>query len=360
MHTLRLLSFILLLLLACNSKQEQIQPTVENITESVYASGTVKSKNQYQVFPSANGLIQDILVTEGDEVKKGTPIVRIENETAELQAENARITANYSSVSANADKLRELKINIDLARSKMNNDSLLLTRQQNLWNQGIGSRNELEQRELAYKNSQTAYRSAILRYNDLQKEINLAAKQSQKNLQISNALAGDYTVKSETDGKVYNILKEKGEMVNTQTPIAVIGDAEDFILELQVDEYDIARIRLGQKVLISMDSYKGQVFEAQVTKINPIMNERSRSFTVEAVFITQPPSVYPNLTAEANILIQTKEDALTIPRSYLVNDSLVIMANDEKRKVITGLKDYKKVEIIKGLAANETIVKPTL
>ena len=131
-------------------------------------------------------------------------------------------------------------------------------------------------------------------------------------------------------------------MVNTQTPIAIIGDAESFILELQVDEYDIAQIRLGQKALISMDSYKGKVYEARITKINPIMNDRSRSFTVEAVFVTQPPSLYPNLTVESNILIHTKENALTIPRNYLFNDSLVILANKEKRKVTTGLKDYKK------------------
>lgn len=74
-----------------------------------------------------------------------------------------------------------------------------------------------------------------------------------------------------------------------------------------------------------MDSYKGKVFEAKVTRIEPIMNEQTRSFTVEAQFISKPELLYPNLSAEANIVIQTRENALTIPRNYLIGDSLVLV-----------------------------------
>jgi multidrug efflux pump subunit AcrA (membrane-fusion protein) len=191
----------------------------------------------------------------------------------------------------------------------------------------------------------------------MQKQVSFQAKQSQKNLQISKTITGDYTIKSEYDGKVYSILKEKGEMLNTQSPVALIGDAADFILELQVDEYDIAKIRLGQKIVLNMDSYKGEVFEAVVQKIDPLMSERSKSFTIEAAFTKQPPALYPNLTCEANIIIREKEKALTIPRSCLMEDDYVLMENNEKRKVTTGLKDYRKVEILNGLTVNDRILK---
>ena len=94
------------------------------------------------------------------------------------------------------------------------------------------------------------------------------------------------------------------------------------------------------------------------TKINPLMNERSRSFMVEADFIRQPPTLYPNLTVEANIIIQSKEKVLTIPRNYLTEDSFVWISEKEKKKVVTGLKDYQKVEIISGIAAGDIIYKP--
>ena len=107
-----------------------------------------------------------------------------------------------------------------------------------------------------------------------------------------------------------------------------------------------------------MDSYKGQTFEAVVQKINPLMNDRSKSFTIDAVFTRQPPALYPNLTCEANIVIQQKEKALTIPRSYLMAGDFVMLANKEKRKVTTGLKDYQQVEITGGLSATDFIIKP--
>ncbi|SIT83872.1 efflux RND transporter periplasmic adaptor subunit [Pontibacter indicus] len=349
---------MLFLLAACGEKQETTQPTVEDISEAVYASGVVKSRNQYQVYPVVSGIIEEILVTEGDTVQRGETLVRISNEAAQLNTENARLAAEYARVGANAEKLTELQENIELARSRMQNDSLLLVRQRNLWASQIGTRVELEQRELAYKNSQTAYRSARLRYNDLKKQLNFAARQSQKNLQISETLRDDYTVKSETNGKVYSVLREKGELVSPQVPIAVLGDADEFILELQVDEYDIARVKPGQQVLLNLDSYRGQVFEGRVTKVNPAMNERTRSFTVEAAFVTKPDALYPNLTTEANIIIQTKKNALTIPREYLVEGTYVLNENDERVPVKTGLKDYQKVEIVEGLSKETVIVKP--
>ncbi|TPE42968.1 efflux RND transporter periplasmic adaptor subunit [Pontibacter mangrovi] len=355
---LLLLALAQLILVACQRNQEQTSPTVEDITEAVYASGIVKSKDQHQVFPTVSGTVQQIMVTEGDTVRKGAALLKVENETARLSAENARIAAEYARVSANREKLSELQETIDLAKSRVQNDSMLLQRQRNLWKNRIGTRVELEQRELNYENSMTAYKSALLRYQDLKKQLELAARQSQKNLQISQNLAEDYTVRSETGGKVYSVLKEEGEMVSPQTPVAVIGAADEFIVELQVDEYDIARVKPGQRVLLNMDSYKGQVFEAEVYKVNPAMNERTRSFTVEASFVSAPPSLFPNLTTEANIIIRKKENALTIPREYLVDGTYVLTEDEERKQVKTGLKDYQKVEILEGLRKEDVIVKP--
>jgi len=349
---------ILSLMFACKSNQEKTTAMVESITESVYASGIVKSKNQYQVFATVNGILNQILVTEGAAVKKGDALFKLQNATAQLNKENAQLAAEFADIGNNVDRLNELKVNIELAKSKMSNDSLLLVRQKSLWAQKIGSQLELEQRELAYKNSVTAHESAKLRYHDLQKQIEFASKQSKKNLQISSNISGDYTIKSEIDGRVYVIYKQQGELVTPQMPLAIVGAADEFVVDLQVDEYDVAKIKIGQKVLLTLDSYKGQVFEAMVSKVKPIMNDRTRSFTVEATFIKRPEVLYPNLTVEANVVIQTNEKALTIPRNYLLEDSFVLDADNNKKAVIVGLKDYHKAEILKGLNEGETILKP--
>ncbi len=350
---------LLLLLSSCKKEIEQTQVKVEAITESVYASGIVKSKDQYQVFSTVNGLIKSIYVSEGDKVKVGDPLFQVLNNTTQLNTDNARLAADYADLRANSDKLNELKINIDLANAKKNSDSLLLERQRSLWNQQIGSQNEFEQRELAYKNSKTAYNAIILRFRELKRQLEFADRQAKKTLQISSTIKGDYIVRSDINGKVYALLKEKGEMVNSQNAVAIVGDADDFLLELQIDEYDITKINLGQSVYIKMDSYKGQVFEAKVSKINPIMNERSKSFTLEADFVLKPPTLYPNLTVEANIVVLTKKNALTIPRKFLIDDAYVLIKNNKKMHVEIGIKDYQKVEILKGLSPNDIIYMPS-
>lgn len=348
-----------LLLFSCRQKAETTRPVVQNITESVYASGKVKTKNQYEAYSPVAGIIRHVHVTEGDLVRKGDPLISLINEAQQLSAENATIAAQYQSVQANADKLQEASANIGLAKTKLQNDSLLLSRQQTLWGQGIGTKNDLEQRELSYKNSATTLRTAQLRYQQLKQQLEFAEKQARKSRQISSTVAGDYVIRAKQDGKVYSIDKEPGEVVSPQAPVAVIGSADDYLLELQVDEYDISKIKLGQKVLVGMDSYKGQAFEAVVTKIDPIMNERSRAVTIEAAFTKMPPALYPNLTVEANILINAKQNAVTIPRNYLVDENYVLLQNGEKRKVTVGLKDYQKAEILAGLSKDDVIKKPS-
>ncbi len=342
----------------CKNKQETTQPVKERITESVYASGLVKSKNQYKVYSLVNGLIDKVLVAEGDIVKKGDPIIRLVNTTSQLNLENAKLSADYASFAANTEKLSELKISIELAKTKMDNDALFLQKQQNLWAQQVGTYNELINKELTANTSKNNYQAAKLRLIELQKQINFQQKQTQKNLELSQKTNNDFTIKSDIDGKVYQLLLEKGEMVNSQSPVAIIGDNTVFFVELQVDEYDINRVKIGQKIALNMDSYKGQVYECEVIKINPIMNEKTKSFMIEAVFTKPPKTLYPNLTCEANIIIQQKSEVITIPRIYLLDGDSVMLEKEKKVKVKTGLKDYQKVEILEGITVNDVIIKP--
>jgi len=354
----KVLFIFILFIFSCKKKNQKIKPTVEAISESIYASGIIKSKNQYEAFATVNGIIDSVFVVEGDTIKKGARILSISNQAQQLNKENAELIAVFSDINTNQGKLNEAKLSIKLSRNKMKNDSALFFRQKALWQQQIGSKVELEQRDLAYQNSKNTYYSSIVKYDDLKRQLNLTSSQSKKNLLISSLVEGDFTLKSKIDGVVYSISKSKGELVGMQTPLAVIGDAKKFILEMQVDEYDILRVKKGLPVVVVLDSYKGKVFEAMVTKIDPLMNERSKTFLVESEFIQQPEVLYPNVTFEANIVIALKKKAILIPRNYLLHDSIVVKSNGDKVVVKTGLKDYEKIEIISGISVEDELIKP--
>jgi multidrug efflux pump subunit AcrA (membrane-fusion protein) len=154
------------------------------------------------------------------------------------------------------------------------------------------------------------------------------------------------------------VLVKEGMLVTPQIPLAIIGNTNSYYLELEIDENDLLKIENGQQVMVSMDSYKGQVFEALITQINPLMNERNRTFTVEAQFKNAPKKMYPNLTVEANIIIATKKNTLTIPKNYLLKGDSVWINETTKRKIKLGISDYENVEVLSGLRKNELIYKP--
>lgn len=347
---------LLLLLTACGSDPETTKPVLQDISESVYASGTLKSKDQYQIYPLVSGLIQEVLLDDGDPVKKGQLIMRIDNRTQELNRENAELTANYNSVEYNQNKLNDAREAIQTSREKLRIDSLSYARSLTLYSQNATPKAELEQRQLAYENSRLALQNANTRYSDLKRQLDLNSRQANNNLAITSKTASDFLITSDIDGKVYSILKDKGELVSPQTPVAVVGSANLFILEMQVDEYDIAKINLGQKVLVTMDIYKGRVFEAKVTKINPIMNERSKTFVVEAMFTKAPEKLFPNISFESSIVLRTRQNALVIPKRFLLPGDYVKRADGTKVKVKVGLRDYEFVEITSGLKKEDEII----
>ncbi len=348
----------MIILIGCGKKQEKQYPLREDITQSVYASGTIKSKSQYEVYSRVSGIIESILVKEGDVVAKGQTIIQLANTAQSLNYENAKQNALFNSTQSNKEKIEQAKTELELAKSKMDNEASLLTRQEKLWEQEIGTKNELDQRALSFKNASTLYKAAKLKLDDIEKQINFQNSQTNRTAAISAVNMNDFIIKSQVNGKVYTINKQVGELANTQSPIAIIGDANDFYVELQIDEFDINSMSKGLKVLVSMDSHKGEVYEAVIEKIYPIMNERTRTFKADAIFVKRPDNIYPNLSAEANIIIQVKNKALTIPRAYLVEDKYVLLANKEKRKITIGLKDYDKVEVIYGITEKDELVKP--
>ena len=351
---------VLLLVVSCGKKAETITPTLGPITESVYASGVVKAEGQYQVYPTVNGTVTVRLVNEGDTVKAGQPLLRIDDRSSSASARNADAQLRLLEQNArdSGPVLAQLREGVLQARDKYTVDSTNYARQQALWKQQIGSQNELDQRELAYTTSKAAYNRANKALAEARDRLRTELEVARNNLAISAAGNDDRTPRSLIDGIVYDLMIEPGELATTQRAVAVIGSAADLYLELEVDEYDITKIKLGQQAYISLDSYTGQSFEATITRIVPLMDERSRTFKVEARFKQRPPALYPNLTCEASIVLQKKEKALTIPAAYLIEGNEVLTAPDVRTPVKTGARDMEKVEVLEGIDVNTELYKP--
>jgi multidrug efflux pump subunit AcrA (membrane-fusion protein) len=352
------ISFLLIamaLISGCGNKEKTITPTIKPITESVYASATIQAAEQYTLYPAIAGKILSFDVNEGDLIEAGGLIAHMENTAATNTASNAESAVVLSKQSA--IQVQELEAQLKSAKEQSKLDSVNFQRQQNLYSKEIGSLSQLESRRLASiasKNSVIALNAKLIQVKN---QLRFNQNQAQANANVATKNLGDYAVRSDIGGEVFQLLAKKGEWISPQKPLAIIGNSKDYLVVMEVDEMDIVKIKLGQTVLISMDAYD-QSFEGHVSRITPIMNPKTQSFVVEAVFNTRPETLYPGLSAEVNIVIAQKSKALLIPIGSLEKNNIV-KTPDGEVSVKTGLKNLEFVEILEGLNEKSQILIPT-
>ncbi|MCX8473591.1 MAG: efflux RND transporter periplasmic adaptor subunit [Sediminibacterium sp.] len=346
---------VVLLVLACSEPKNYIKPVYSSVVESVYASGTIKARNQYQVFANNPGVLSKIFVSEGSEVTSGSLIAVINPINAKLNADNANLSLKYNELKNQNEKLEASLNNIYITQQKWYIDSDLFVKQSNLWSKHIGTELQFKQTKLNAELSKLNYQNALIQKQELQKELEYAAEQAQKNWQLAQQNVTNFEVIAEDQGSVLAVYRKKGEFITAQTPLVLLGNLHQQYIELLVDEKDITKISLGQKMFFTMDSYQDSVFEAIISKIYPYLNDDTRTITIEAQCIQCPSKLYPNLTLEANILIKEKKHCLIVPKTVIIDNNYVVLKTGEKRKVTIGLKDYKQVEILSGLSPQDEI-----
>ncbi len=353
------LGFLLPLIVSCRDSPETIIPTISPLTESVYASVIVEPEFLYQANANATGILDAVLVEEGDSVVAGQLLFRIRNENPALNVSNALATVELAraNLRGNQTVLDDLRTQISNARSVVRNDSLNYARQRNLWEQKIGSKSDLEKRALALEGSRNNLRRLQNQVNRTRNDLQTQLEQAENNYKLAQSNAGEFAVLSRLSGTVYDVFIEAGELVTPQTALATIGSKEDYLLNLRLDEVDITRIAADQKILVNLDAYGNEVFNARLTKVYLKKDERTQTFKAEAVFETAPPKLYYGLAGEANILITEKEKAMTIPLVYLLEGNRVI-ANGDTVSVTTGIRNLERVEILSGLDAAAVLTKP--
>ncbi len=350
---------LLVFFISCGSDGDRIKPSLNTISESVYSSVTVQPDSLYQVYAAVSGILDQNLVEEGDSVVKGTPIAQIINNAPQLNVENAKLNLELAidNYSGNNAVIRTLEDEIRAARLQVQNDSVNYFRQKNLWEQNIGSEVEYDTRKLAYELSSNNLTLLLSNYARTKKELRTKVIQAENNYKTAQITTGDFTVESKINGTVYALYKNHGESISVLEPLAAIGSSQDFVVEMLVDEVDIVKIKIGHPAIISLDAYQNRVFETVVSKIYPRKDERTQTFMVEAVFKDPPSVLYPGLAGEGNIVVGKRENTLTIPREYIIDNNKV-RTEDGFVNVEVGLQNLEFVEVISGIDADTYILKP--
>ena len=360
---MRRLTFIpiAILLTACGKKAETSTPQKRDLVEIVYASGNLYPMSEYKVFSNVTGYLEVRYIQEGDSVNLNQPLFSISGPNRESETEATRFALQLAKQNSRKSSpvLAQLRERQNASRLKANNDSLTFIRCKNLAGTGavaqadfdrVKTQYEVSKSELTAVNEQLASQGNSLKLNEVQAK-------NRYNQAINNF--GEGILRSALKGQVYEVYKEVGDFVHQNEPLALVGTTGPPIARLSIDESDLLLVKRGQSVLISLDAYPDKTFKATVSRIYPKLNKIEQSFRVDAEFNETPPEGIYGLNLEANIVVREVKNAITIPRSALLNgDSVMVKRNGNKQKVKVqrGVSDLNYVEIIKGLETTDEVI----
>lgn len=268
------------------------------------ATGTVVPEFEVIVKSKAGGEIKAFPYHEGDVVGKGGTVVSLDPST-----EQARTNQAEATLLAGQARLSKASIAAHDAKTKLN-------RAKGLFNDGIISRQDIEDAEILYEKAASDVKVA---------EAELA--QSREALAEQRERLADTEVKAPYTGTILKKYVDVGQVISSSlssfsdgTPIFSMANLDNIYVDAMVDEVDISKIAVGQEVSVSVDSLTGKVFAAAVERIAP-KGEVERTVTVFKVFVRiidkDKELLKPGMTADVKILTDVRRGVLLVPSAAL-------------------------------------------
>lgn len=324
-----------------------------NITDMITATGSLKALNTVDVGTQVSGVIDELYVDYNDNVKSGQIIARLDTKT---------LNANVSDAKSN------------LERSVLQAEQLKLTfeRTKSLFDKQLASKEEFERAEYEWRNA----------------EVNV--KMMKVQLDRASVNLGYASVVSPINGVVVSRNVSKGQTVaaafTTPTLFTIAQDLTNMLIEADIDEADIGKVKLGQKVEFFVDAYPNETFTGSVkqVRLQPKTTQSVVNYTVIIELKNEDLKLFPGMTANISIIIENKSNIPLIPASslnYVLPDEIpegiqvVDTTNFDENEignksrvwmkkgntitaiiVETGINDGSTYELIKGLKEGTEVV----
>lgn len=294
------------------------------ITESISVTGTIESAHSENVYTTSSYPIKQVLAHLGEKVKSGDVLGRLDTSTLSLDLAQARLSDAYAEASA--------KLALDSSTS-------------------------------AYESAMISYDSGEISKSDLQRakndldsaQINYENKSQQITVQKLEKQMNDSVLRSPIDGEVTLVNATVGSM--GQGVLFVVEDVNNLEITTGIKEFDIAKVKVGQKVTIKTDATGDKVMNGTIKSINAAAEKGTNGTTVSSsdvkfetkISVTdKDPNLKIGMNARLNIIIQEKSNVYSVPyEAVLQNDAgkdIIYVA--EKKAVGYVVKEYP---ITKGL-----------
>ena len=295
-----------------SQREKSIKVSVEkvkrhNLTSVISASGEVKPRKSVNISSQIAGRIIKLGVEEGQRVKTGDFLLKLESTQYEANADRDRA------------RIQSLRADLIRAQAVKNRDDGFYKRQIKLFDAELISTETLESAKANYEISKANYDAIIFQI-----------RQAQASLESTLDILKKTEYYAPIDGIITSLRVEEGEtalvgtMNNPGTILMTIADLSVMEVEVEVDETDVVGVGIGQTSEVKIDAYPDKTIMGTVTEIGSsalqtiTTADESKDFKVVVTLEDPPSDLKPGLSASADIIIAKKEDVLAVPISALV------------------------------------------
>jgi len=327
----------------------------QDLTSLVTASGEIKPRNYINIGTNAiaPSRITDILVLEGQQVKKGQLLAKLESvqpeaevaaQRASLSSSEAESAASEASLKAADENIATAQASVERARAELERARINFARTEKLWAEKLVARQEFDQRKIELEAQAAALREAEARLQQVRAQraqlaSSLAAAQKRVNLAAANLKRAQDVLQrtmsvSPIDGMVTNLPVRVGETVvpgiqnSSASLIMTIADMSLITAEVKVDETDIVNVKLDQEADITIDAIPGKTFKGKVIEMgntailrstglaasqSAISSQEAKDFKVVIALTDPPAEIRPGLSCTAKVVTATRKNVMAIP-----------------------------------------------
>jgi len=312
----------------------------EHIAQKVQYLGDITGDPSVVVYPKLTDTVWDIYVENGDYVKKGELLAKIDDAT--VRASKAQAQGAYLSA-----KSQVANVNVEFERMKTLYEAKAISDSQ--WDQLV------TQKEVAEAGLEQA-----------------KAALSMAETQLTYA-----SVTAPISGYVSNLAYRIGDMSTPQKPFLTIHQTETVKININVTESDLGFIKVGQRTEIHLSSYPNQIFEGKVETVSPVIDPMTRTAKIEIIAKNDDARLKPGMFARVDIVTQERDQAFTIEKAvtnkqtvlersetnlredkvvetyscFIVRDGIAI-----NRELKIGIQSKTKYEVLSGLTEGDLVV----
>ncbi len=327
-----------------------------DVSPTVTADGLITAKDTVNISSQVMGEITSIPFKEGDRVKKGDVLVQINPDTYQRDVSSAKANLDASKVAARQADVTFIQRKKDWDRAR------------DLFEQKIFSTSQRDDAKLALDQARLAAESA-----------KAMAEQAASAYQRAQDYLAKTTMRSPIDGVVTAVNAKVGEtaMMGTMniqgTVILTVSDLSQIITEVQVDEVDLPRLKLGQPAVVTVDALNGKKYDGTVIEIGAsaqaaqsAASSTIRQFKVKVALTHPDAEIKPGITARVRLIADKRKDVLKAPIGAIRSEEkdgqqvFYVFVADKgkalKKPITVGLSDDSSTEITSGLKEGDEII----